>query len=70
MYNGTHVQRAIEFNQKLNEILSLLAGSHNRFLSEELEKTAISTLTNLSIKTAEEVKAALESKPSSPHGDS
>jgi len=63
MYNGTHVQRAIEFNQKLNEILSLLAGSHNRFLSEELEKTAISTLTNLTIKTAEEVKEALESKP-------
>ena len=70
MYNGLHVQRAIEFNRKLSETLLLLAGGHNRFLSEELEKVAISTLTNLAIETAEEIKEQMESKSSSSQGNS
>jgi len=65
MYNGMHVQRAIEFNRKLNETLSLLATGSSGFLSEELEQTAISSLANLVIKTAEEIKEKMESKPSS-----
>jgi len=49
---------------------SLLTPTANRFLSEELEKTAISALINLTIKIAEGIKEKMESKPASPKVDS
>jgi len=65
MYNGMHVQRALEFNQKVNETLLLLAPTGNRFLSEELEKSVINALTDITAKTTEEIKEAMLAKPNS-----